>query len=63
MRAGQIVQVFEQQDVCYKFESKAILQEKTYENSTVQMWIVKMLRTGKEVQRVFYNDRLKHYLT
>lgn len=59
MKKNKIVNIFSYPDTQTGYEGKGILLEKTFENKQVEMWMVKMLRTGKEVHRVFYKIPLK----
>lgn len=61
MYPGKIVKVFHDQDICNDLESKAILLKNTFKNLDVEMWIVKILKTGCECQRVFFKKNFNKY--
>jgi len=53
MKTNQIVQVFQYPDKV-GYEGKGILLERTFQNDRLEIWILKLLRTGEETQRIFY---------
>lgn len=61
-RPNQIVYLFNNPDLCTDCIGKGIVKEKTFQNNDVTMFIVKSLKTGKELQQVFYNKNRNMYL-
>ena len=60
-KVGAIVKIFSDPYECNHFETKAILIGQSFENPTVEMWVVKKLKTGREIQEIFYKKNISMY--